>query len=306
MAESLQFEVMGRLVVRRDGTDVTPRGALQRRLLVALALQRGAVVHVDQLADALWPDGLPTNHQAALQTHVFRLRQLLPDGTIDSEPAGYRLCVEAEQVDACRFETAVFEAARLRADDPEAAVALVDGVLRSWRGTPYEELADVDDARIEAGRLAEVRLRAAEERADALLDLGRHAEVVADLEALAAHQPLQERPHQLLLRALAGSGRRADALAVFERYRRADRRRARDRAVRRLRELHDQVVRGELDTVAPASPAVARPPRRRDRSERRAPPAPAAARRWSATPAASEAGTPCSTSSSSGSSGVAW
>ncbi|MGH9209064.1 MAG: ATP-binding protein [Acidimicrobiales bacterium] len=247
----MDFGVLGRLTVTRDGRDVAPRGPLQRRLLCALLLRADSVVATDELADLLWPDRLPANHLAALQTHVFRLRRLLPEGVVDSSPAGYRLTVVAEAVDAARFEAAVYQAAALRSSDPGAAASCLDAALGWWRGAPYDELADVDAARIEAGRLTELQLRATEERHDCLLELGRHGDVVADLEAFAAHHPLRERPQAQLMVALRRSGRPADALAVFERYRRAL---ASDLGIdpsAALRRLHDDIVTDAPDTTAP-------------------------------------------------------
>jgi predicted ATPase/DNA-binding SARP family transcriptional activator len=267
MAGAIQYEVLGRLTVHRaddPGTDISPRGALQRRLLCALVLRANEVVHADALADVVWPGGLPANHLAALQTHVFRLRQLLPAGSIDSEPAGYRLRAAPDDSDAQRFESGIYEAARVRVEDPGAAVARLDEMLGWWRGTPYEEVADLDDARIEAARLGELRVRAAEERSACLLDLGQHAALVVDLEALAAHHPLRERLQAQLMLALHRSGRRADALAVFERYRRALGEELGIEPSAALQQLHDDIVTGDIDERAPAPPAggttVAAPP----------------------------------------------
>ena len=246
----MDFGVLGRLTVTRDGQDVAPHGPLQRRLLCALLLRANSVVGTDELADLLWPDRLPGNHLAALQTHVFRLRRALPEGVVDSSPAGYRLTVAAEAVDAARFEVAVYQAVALRSSDPGAAASGLDTALGWWRGAPYDELADVDAARIEAGRLTELQLRATEERHDCLLDLGRHGDVVADFEAFAAHHPLRERPQGQLMVALRRSGRPADALAVFERYRRAV---ASDLGIdpsAALRRLHDDIVTDAPDTGA--------------------------------------------------------
>lgn len=257
MVEAVRFGVLGRLTVQVDGHDASPRGPLQRRLLAALVLHAGEVVHADRLADAMWPDGLPANHLAALQTHVFRLRQVIPPETIGSEPVGYRLTAPAEAIDAHRFEQGVYEAGRTRTGDPAAAAAHLEALLALWRGSPYEELADDELARLEATRLEELRTRAAEERAACLLDLGQHDHVVVDLEVLAAAHPLRERPQAQLMLALHRCGRRADALAVYERYRRAL---AEDLGIdpsAALRQLHDDIVTGALDERAPSPPPAA-------------------------------------------------
>jgi len=251
-----EVSVLGPVRLLLDGRDRTPGGALQRRLLCALALRSTVAAPAGDLADLLWPEGLPADHRAALQTHVFRLRRLLPEGAIATTPGGsYRLDLGPEALDAARFEALVYDAAALRATDPEAAVARLDEALGWWRGTPYDELAEVDDARIEAARLAELAVRAREERFDGLLDLGRHHEVLADLEALAAHEPLRERPQGLLMVALHRSGRRADALAVHDRFRRALATELGIDPSAALRDLHDAIVTDEVQAAAaPSSP----------------------------------------------------
>jgi predicted ATPase/DNA-binding SARP family transcriptional activator len=258
MGSTAQVSVLGPVRLLLDGRDRTPRGALQRRLLCALALRASAEAPADDLADLLWPDGLPADHRAALQTHVFRLRRLLPEGAISTTASGYRLDLGSDGLDAIRFEAALYDATALRGDDPQAAVRALDDMLGWWRGPPFDELADVDDARIEAGRLAELHTRAREERFDCLLALGRHHEVLADLEAFAAHEPLRERPHALLMVAMHRTGRRADALATYDRLRRALAAELGIDPSVGLRDLHDAIVTGQV-AATPAEPAPAAP-----------------------------------------------
>ncbi len=250
MGSTAQISVLGPVRLLLGGQDRTPRGALQRRLLCALALRGSTAARAGELADLLWPQGLPADHQAALQTHVFRLRRLLPDGAISTTSGGYRLDLGPDGVDAACFEVAVYDAASLRADDPDTAARRLAEALGWWRGTAYDELAEVDDARIEAARLAELHTRAVEERFECLLALGRHVEVLADLAALAAHEPLRERPQALLMLSLHRSGRRADALAVFDRFRRALASELGIDPSTALRELHDAVVTDEVPAPA--------------------------------------------------------
>lgn len=220
--DRISFEVLGTLRVRTaSGEDVTPRGPLQRRLLATLVLERGRTVSVDRLTEALWPERPPAQVGASLQSHVFRIRKNLPALRIEHRPPGYVLRADDDDVDAHRFERAVSEAAALRRDDAEAALAVLDRALGWWRGEPYDDLVDLEAGRIEADRLRELQVRGAEERFAALVQLGRAPAALADLEAFAARHVLRERPRELLMEALAATGRRADALRVYDEYRRA-------------------------------------------------------------------------------------
>jgi predicted ATPase/DNA-binding SARP family transcriptional activator len=204
-------DVLGPVRARTaEGRDLTPGGVLQRRLLALLVLRRGEVVSTDAVVDALWGEDPPVNSVAAIQTHVFRLRRRLPDRAITGEAGGYRLDPETVVVDADRLAEAVADGA------PDA----IERALGSWRGTPYPELADTDDGRMEAGRLDELRTRAEEERAGALVAAGRSADVLADLSRLVDRAPLRERPVELLMAALAAEGRTAEALRAYDDLRR--------------------------------------------------------------------------------------
>ena len=224
MAEGprLAVEVLGPLrVLDANGRDVTPDGDLPRRLLALLVLRRGETVSTDTAIDALWPSRRPRDPLAALQTHVFRVRRALSDGVVASSRSGYQLDAARVDVDADAVVTALVEARSVRPTDPAAALQLLDDALARWRsGPPYAELADVDAARPELERLAEWRVRAIEERAATLIETGRATDAVADLSTLAAEHTLRERPHELLMAALAAAGRTPEALRVYDDFRR--------------------------------------------------------------------------------------
>ena len=120
-------------------------------------------------------------------------------------------------VDAWSFEDEVHQAAGL--DDPAAVHARLSAALASWRGAAFEEFGGLPWADLEASRLEELRLTAAEMRADAALRLGRAAQTVADLNRLTAEHPLREEAWRLLALALYQSGRQGDALAALRRAR---------------------------------------------------------------------------------------
>ena len=110
----------------------------------------------DRLAELLWPDRLPADQASALQTHVFRLRRVLPEGAIETVGAGYRLAATADDIDAHHFAELVTDAIAEGSGGPLRALALLDEALSLWRGQPFEELAETDAGRIEAARLGEL------------------------------------------------------------------------------------------------------------------------------------------------------
>jgi DNA-binding SARP family transcriptional activator/pimeloyl-ACP methyl ester carboxylesterase len=208
----LGFGVLGPLEV--TGAPVAPAGERQRGLLALLLAHGGRVVAADALAEALFADRPPANPAAALQSQVSRLRRVLGD-TLVSAPRGYAVRFAPDQLDAARFELLL---RRARTAPQEAADLLTDA-LGLWRGPAYAEFAELETVRLEAIRLDELRLTATEELAEALLARGRGAEVVPLLEPFVAANPLRERAHAALLRALYAAGRQADALRHYATHR---------------------------------------------------------------------------------------
>jgi predicted ATPase/DNA-binding SARP family transcriptional activator len=212
----VRYHVLGPLRVVDENGDVTPTGHRQRRLLSALLLERGAVVSADRLVEVLWPDRLPADHAAALQTHVFRLRRALPPSTIETVAAGYRLTTPPDDVDAERFARLVTDVVGRGPGDAVAAFDRLGLALSWWRGDPYEDVADTDGGRIEADRLRELHVLALEERHALLLELHRGPEAVPGLVSLVGAHPLRERPRALLMAALHATGRSAEASRVHD------------------------------------------------------------------------------------------
>jgi predicted ATPase/DNA-binding SARP family transcriptional activator len=210
-------------VLDPSGADLTPSGIRQRSLLGALLLHRNRVVAVDRLAELVWGDELPADHTAAVQTHIHRLRRILPSGVIEQVPPGYRLMVDGARLvtDVDEVERWVAEAGAALPIDQPGALARLDRALGSWRGAPFEELAGRGEAIVEAARLDDLRTRAEEARWSLLVDLGRGSDVVAELEDAARRDPLRDRPAELLMLALLSAGRRADSLRAYEHHRRA-------------------------------------------------------------------------------------
>lgn len=217
----MEIGLLGAVEVTVDGSPVPIGGQRLRAVLARLALDAGRMVTVNTLVDAVWGDDPPAGAVNALQSLVSRLRRTLPAGAVESAPAGYRLTLDADAVDVRRFEHLAAAGRRaLEGGDPPGATALLRDALALWRGPALADVGDAPFRDAVVTRLEGARLGAIEDRIQADLELGRHAEVVPELETLTAEHPLRERPHAQLVLALNGSSRQADALAAFDRIRR--------------------------------------------------------------------------------------
>ncbi len=191
-------------------------GPRQRALLAALLLHRREPVSSDRLIDELWGERAPPTARKIVQGYVSSLRKELGDGVVISRGHGYLLEVESGQTDADRFESLAADGQRaLAQDDPGRAADLLREALSLWRGPALAEFAYEPFAQSEIGRLEESRLAALADRIDAELALGRHEQLVPELEALVHHHPLRERFTGQLMLALYQSGRQADALETY-------------------------------------------------------------------------------------------
>jgi DNA-binding SARP family transcriptional activator len=214
----VEFRILGPLEVVEQGRSLALGGARQRALLALLLTRANQVVSTDRLIDELWGERAPKAAANALQYHVSRLRKLLAssEAIVTREP-GYLIRVGSNELDMLRFERLVEEGQR---SSPEAAAKLLREALALWRGPALADLAHESFAQSEILRLEELRLVALEGRIDADLALGRAAELVAELEALAGEHPLRERLRAQLMLALYRSGRQAEALQVYRQTRR--------------------------------------------------------------------------------------
>ena len=204
--------LLGPVTVQVRGEEVDISGAKPRLLLCLLALQTDRVLSVEHLIDGMWGDDPPPTARKALQVHVSTLRRLLGDTAIKTESGGYRLHA---LVDVGEFETALELARRELAADPAAAMSIYERALSLWRDTPFADLVDKDALAPERARLEELRLGGVERHIEALLALGRHREVLGDLETLTVDHPYREKLRELQMLALYRAGRQAEALRAF-------------------------------------------------------------------------------------------
>ncbi|MDP9387068.1 MAG: AAA family ATPase, partial [Actinomycetota bacterium] len=213
----IEVRVLGPLAVVVDGSALDLGSRKQRALLALLALRAGQALSVDRLVDDLWGERPPATARHALQVHVSNLRKVLGSATVVTERPGYVLRLPPDCCDATRFE-GLTRAGRRALHDGRAgeASATLSQALALWRGPALADLLLEPFASQEAVRLEELRLAAIEDHLTADIELGRHAEVASELEALVAQHPLRERLWGLLMLAAYRSGRQVEALRAYK------------------------------------------------------------------------------------------
>ncbi len=228
-------------IVDAAGEPVDLPSASQRRLLAVLALHANQSVRSEWLADLL--DLSP----GALRTSMSRLRKQVGDTTLSTTSVGYRLdaAVDAElfALDLAGAET----------------IEALERALAHWTGPALEEFATEEWAVGDAARLTELHASAVDDFAAALIATDRFADAIAVLEPQVATHPLRDRPRGLLMEALAGAGRQADALRAFQAYRAYLAEEIGTEPSAELRRLEQQIATdwGQVDVTLPVPPALA-------------------------------------------------
>ena len=254
----VRFGVLGPLVIHVDGREVHLAGAKERGVVAFLLLRANEVVTTERLMEALWPCDPPATARNSLQVRVSHLRKVLGAGRIE-RTHGYRLTLTAGELDLFVFRELVAEARREREEGASvhAAEHLAEA-LALWRGDPLPEFGENVVFRVELGRLEEERLAAFEAWVDAELDLGRARELLPELEAAAAENPLREQLMGQLMVALYQAGQQAAALETYGQ--------ARNRLVEELG-LEPGPLLGDLyQRILRQDPTLSPPPRPATRS----------------------------------------
>jgi len=275
----MRIRDLGMLVVEVDGAEQPLRGRRPQVILARLLLDVNRRVSASEIVDAVWGDD-PTDRTSTLESHIFRLRQVLepartarqPPQVLVTDSEGYRLLARTEDVDSLLLERHAGEIRELvAAGDADRVLGRCDDALTLWRGRPYEPVSDELWAAPTVARLEEVRSFVAATRIDALLDLGQHEQALADLEPLIAGAPLHERFWAQRMLALHRAGRTDEALETYRRIRRALDDELGLLPGAELEALHRRILEQDPALAAPASastpaaptpaPRVALPPR---------------------------------------------
>jgi DNA-binding SARP family transcriptional activator len=275
----VEFCLLGPLIVRSGDTVLPIPQGKQRAVLAVLLVRAGQVVPAYELAELIWDGAPPRSARVTLQNYVKRLRQALGEAgqaRIRTRDAGYLIEARPGELDLLRFNAlcGMGHAAARQGEWDRAALQL-RAALALWRGQPFVDVSCQLLAASETPRLAELRITALEDRIAADLHLGRHAQVIPELQQLALAERLRERVHALLMRALYQTGRQADALAAYQTARHGLVSELGLEPGPGLRELHQQILAGDpslnLLAARQAAPSAA------GDAEAAAPPRPAPA-----------------------------
>ena len=265
----MQFRILGPFEVDQDGRRLALGGHQQRTLLALLLLRANEVVPVDEVVEQLWPSAPPPSATKSVHVLVSKLRRVLEtegsdaaeagaNGILLTRPHGYVLSVAPGELDLERFEVLVDEGRRARAAGrPDEAGATIREALALWRGPPLAEFAYDSFAQVEIARLEALRLSAIEERIECDLALGRHDDLVTELEAVVAKHPFRERLRSQLMLALYRAGRQAEALQAYQDGRRLLQEEVGLEPGPALRQLERAILAQDPALTAPARPADA-------------------------------------------------
>jgi len=223
----VEIRILGSLEVRDASENHALGGPKQRAVLAILVLHANEVVSTEMLVDGIWGTDASERAFNAVQVYISRLRKIINWQRDDAAGAvrlyrkspGYVLQLDTDALDLARFQRLAQQGTSSLRKAPEVAAARLGEALGLWRGPALTEFSVLPFAAPEITRLEELRLAALGARVRADLALGRHAELVGELEALVAVHPLHEQLHEQLMLSLYRSGRQAAALDAYRRAR---------------------------------------------------------------------------------------
>ena len=214
----MEFRVLGTLEVLVAGKPARLGGPRPRAVLSTLIVHAGKPVSAAHLIDQVWGSQPPATAMASLQMHVSAIRKVVGDRLVTTN-SGYQLNAAEDELDASRFVAIIATVRPLLAERPTRAIADLGAALALWRGEPFTDTPAGSDVAAARLRLTELRLSVIEDRIEAELGIGRHAELIAELAELVVRHPVRERLAGLYLLALYRCGRISDAQAAYQRLR---------------------------------------------------------------------------------------
>ncbi|MFE0088418.1 BTAD domain-containing putative transcriptional regulator [Streptomyces sp. NPDC059016] len=222
----MDFRLLGPLEILDGARNVVPTAPKPRQVIALLLMRRNTLVQTSELIDELWENDPPASAMTTLQTYIYKLRKILTARNsveiLLTRPGGYTLAVPDSCTDLHQFEVEADEGkALLKKGEPAAAADVLKRALGRWRGSALVDVVPGGLLSSYVTRLEELRERTLDLRIEADLQLGRHQELISELKSLVLSRPLHENVHASLMIALHRSGRRHEALEVYQALRRS-------------------------------------------------------------------------------------
>ena len=215
----MEFRILGPLEVLENSRPLALGRLKERIVLAVLLLHANEFVSRERLIDELWGTSPPATARKAVNVYISKLRQTLTRNGRDpiaTAEGGYRLGVDPDLLDAERLRSLIAQARSCIADgDSDPASQLLQEALALWRGSTLAGIPLESFGRDEVAQLDELRLAALMDRIDCDLALGRHEQVLGELNLLVREHPLRERLRAQQMLALYRADRQADALDVY-------------------------------------------------------------------------------------------
>ncbi|MFH9138863.1 AfsR/SARP family transcriptional regulator [Streptomyces sp. NPDC017524] len=265
----MDFRILGPLEILDGQRNVVPTAPKPRQVIALLLMRRNTLVQTSELIDELWESAPPASAMTTLQTYIYKIRKILTardsDEILLTRPGGYTLAIPDASTDLHRFEVEAEEGKTLlKKGDPAGAAEVLQRSLSLWRGSALVDVVPGGLLSSYVTRLEELRERTLDLRIEADLQLGRHQELISELKSLVLSRPLHENVHAALMIALHRSGRRHEALEVYQVLRRSMIDNLGLEPGQELRALH-QALLSEATVGAPyeqrRQPALTKPPR---------------------------------------------
>ncbi|HEV3357541.1 MAG TPA: AfsR/SARP family transcriptional regulator [Pseudonocardiaceae bacterium] len=263
------INVLGVLKVHQGDQDVTPSAPRKRQLFALLTLSPNIAISTDRLIEEIWPEGVPGTALPTIQTYVYEIRRALQRSadtagatplSIETQGDGYALRMDAEDLDSGRFDSLLSEGRKqLAKNNPTAVATTMTEALACWQGEAYSGVRRTRALEARARYLGEQRRQAFEMKVDSFLATGQHRQVIGELKELSFAEPAHEWVEGRLMVALAGSGRRTEALEVYQTHRNYVREKLGLEPSQHMVELQHRILSGTLGnrTPAPAKAAAA-------------------------------------------------
>lgn len=217
----MEFRLLGPVEILWQGRNIMPTAPKPRQVISLLMLRHNTVVQASELIDELWPELPPPSAVTTLQTYIYKFRKLLLKqglgSLLQTQPGGYSLTIPASSLDVSKFEEQAEEGQKLLQQGDSAGASESFGrALALWRGSALADVETGGRLFSYVTRLEELRFRILELRIEVDLETGRHRELISELKSLVLAHPLHEHLHGLLMLALHRSGRRHEALEVYQ------------------------------------------------------------------------------------------